>query len=594
VSEEKEQPVLDEQILGKLLEAAYVLQEHNRAMQKLGLNLELQRERLNERAPLPVAASPPILKSSPQPPAAQDDYTFTLAQIVETQRLIQVRRLGLDEAVALVAERVASITRASGAGIGILDRKKVRYLAGVGDLALPARTEVAMEKALCVACIRTGQVIRCADVNPEFLLDAEECHRRGIASIIAVPVYHDGGIAGGLEVYYPNTQAFTEQDVHSCQLMAGLVTEALARDEELNSKKSLAAERAVMLETVEKLKANPSAPVKTATKKASPRKARASSVSSTLIFACRKCGHNLVGEERFCGKCGTPRNADSAPPGKTTPAWRLDESTPSGSSANRSAMAAGAHASSVGTLPEKASVNPVQDVLEFLTPVAMTPETEVEDIAAPELTAAPEGIHEVDLDANVASPLSNDGEISAEEIDTNEIHDDDFSPQTALVTTNNAVAWTSAANAREFLEQLAASDHPGSLVRFWKARRADVYLAIAVIVVAVVIRWGIWSNHPVAATGTPTTNATSHGKAPAPDNELSFFDKMLVSLGLADPPAAPEYKGNPDTKVWVDLHTALYYCPGTDLYGKTAKGKFATQRDAQLDQFEPAYRKACD
>jgi hypothetical protein len=98
----------------------------------------------------------------------------------------------------------------------------------------------------------------------------------------------------------------------------------------------------------------------------------------------------------------------------------------------------------------------------------------------------------------------------------------------------------------------------------------------------------------VGATANPASSASAHHKAPAPDDDLSFFDRMLVSLGLADPPSTPEYKGNPDTKVWVDLHTALYYCPGADLYGKTAKGKFATQKDAQLDQFEPASRKTCD
>jgi hypothetical protein len=68
----------------------------------------------------------------------------------------------------------------------------------------------------------------------------------------------------------------------------------------------------------------------------------------------------------------------------------------------------------------------------------------------------------------------------------------------------------------------------------------------------------------------------------------------LISLGLAEAPEAPEYKGNPATQVWVDLQTALYYCPGSDLYGKTIKGKFTSQRDALLDQFEPADRKGCD
>jgi GAF domain-containing protein len=599
VSEEKEKPVLDEQMLGKLLEAAYVLQEHNRAMQKLGLNLERQRERLNEQAPHPPVARPPLIKNSSESAPAPDDYTFTLAQIVETQRLIQVRRLDLEEAIAMVAERVASIASASGAGIGILERKKVRYRAGVGDLALPAGTEVAMEKALCVACIRTGQVIRCTDVNPEFLLDAEECHRRGIASIIAVPVYHDGGIAGGLEVYYPHTNAFTEQDVHTCQLMAGLVTEALAREEEQVSKNALAAERALMLETADKLKLKPSVPDSGA---APVRKKRTAGASSLPIFACLKCGHDLVGEEQFCGRCGTPRGEEGGQlRGRTSPARRPVEGVPAPApadtsvsapvrppvspSVNRSAKTAGANASTSGVLPRDISAKPQEaGINEFLTPLAITHD---------EVGGAPEA----EVVSNLPAPRETGQVVAESDLATEgmvELPDADLeSSEMALVKTSTAVAWTSAANAREFLEQLAVSDHPNSLAHFWKARRADVYLAIAVVLMIGVIRWGIWSNHSVGATGSPTNASAAHRKA-APDSDLSFFDRMLISLGLAEPPPTPEYKGNPDTEVWVDLHTALYYCPGTDLYGKTAKGKFATQRDAQLDQFEPAYRKACD
>ena len=50
--------------------------------------------------------------------------------------------------------------------------------------------------------------------------------------------------------------------------------------------------------------------------------------------------------------------------------------------------------------------------------------------------------------------------------------------------------------------------------------------------------------------------------------------------------------GNPDTQVWVDVHTALYYCPGGDLYGKTADGK-CSRTGCQQDQFQPAKGKAC-
>ena len=78
-----------------------------------------------------------------------------------------------------------------------------------------------------------------------------------------------------------------------------------------------------------------------------------------------------------------------------------------------------------------------------------------------------------------------------------------------------------------------------------------------------------------------------------PDQKLPGMDKLFVRLRLKKLPT-PVYDGNPDTKVWIDLRTALYYCPGADFYGKTRKGKFARQRDAQQDHFEPASRKACN
>jgi hypothetical protein len=163
---------------------------------------------------------------------------------------------------------------------------------------------------------------------------------------------------------------------------------------------------------------------------------------------------------------------------------------------------------------------------------------------------------------------------------------------TTLAKPEHTAAWSSAATARAFLEQLAAAKDPGAWTEFWNHRRGDIYLAIAVILVLGVIRWGIWSGHSVSATANPATS-TAHHKA-APDADLPLFDRILVKLGLAEAPESPEYRGNPHTQVWVDLHTALYYCPGADLYGKTPKGRFSSQRDAQLDQFEPAYRRACD
>jgi DNA-binding NarL/FixJ family response regulator len=77
------------------------------------------------------------------------------------------------------------------------------------------------------------------------------------------------------------------------------------------------------------------------------------------------------------------------------------------------------------------------------------------------------------------------------------------------------------------------------------------------------------------------------------DSSREMIDKWIVRAGLKSPPPRT-YDGNPDTKVWIDLHTALYYCPGSPFYGKTIKGRYAKQREAQASQFESASRKPCD
>ena len=71
-----------------------------------------------------------------------------------------------------------------------------------------------------------------------------------------------------------------------------------------------------------------------------------------------------------------------------------------------------------------------------------------------------------------------------------------------------------------------------------------------------------------------------------------LIDRSLKSLGLK-PPASQASNGNPDTKVWIDLRTALYYCPGEPQYAKHPNGRLARQIDAELDHFEPASRKPC-
>ncbi len=115
----------------------------------------------------------------------------------------------------------------------------------------------------------------------------------------------------------------------------------------------------------------------------------------------------------------------------------------------------------------------------------------------------------------------------------------------------------------------------------WLAKhRGDVAIAIsAALLFFALIGWD--SHQPNLA------------QAQSPVESLTLGERILLRLGLAELQPVRKEIGNPKAQVWIDRHTALYYCSGAELYGKTEGGEMTTQRDAQLNSFEPAAGNYC-
>jgi GAF domain-containing protein len=615
VSEKENKPVLDQQAFEKLLEAAYVLQQHSRQVREQQDRTELHGERPREKE-LADAPEPPSESASAET-ARPADYTLTLSQIVEAQRQIQVRHLEPDKAMAVLAEKLVCITHASGAGIGILEGKIIRYRATAGEPALKVGTEVTLNAAVCAASVRTGQVIRSEDVNSEILFDPESCRQRGILSLLAVPIYHDGDVVGAIELYFGKLRGYAEQDVHTCQLMAGLVTEALRRNAEQTLKKSVAEERSSMLAAIEKLQ--PSLAALAADFSANGSKNH-DAPPQPETHVCWKCGGKMLAQEQFCGTCGAARVSDidtSSVQSKVASAWYKQQAAEqsaetSHAAANRETSLLQDHCGQeedharqeeVAGLPNMFSAIEHSLPESELLPALPDPWSDGKDLSAPDSIAASTEPAAVLLPKpEVLLPKPEDDPYLDEE---------SLTPADALSNSHSDhQAWSSAAKTRNYLEKLAETKSASGLIDFWRLHRGDFYLALALILVVVIIRWGLLPNrsvattakHPTQVSGGTNQQNTDHqsndhqnnDQQVAPEAELSTLDKLLIKLGLAEAPEPPQPKGNPDAQVWVDLHTALYYCSGSDLYGKTPKGRMTTQRDAQLDQFEPANRKPCE
>jgi len=544
-------PVLDEATFQKLLAAAYVLQEHH-----------------DQTKP----ATPAETKAEN---SDTDSDTSILAQIVETQHEIQSNHLDLDGTTSVVMERIVRITGAQGAAIGILEEGMLHYRAARGVLIGQVGKTVRPEAALSSSTLLHDMILRCPDAGTDFRVNPEIAKRLGIASFISVPVLHNGKTGGALELAFAKPDAFHDQDVRTCQLMAGLVTETLTHTAEEEWRKGVAAERASMLEVLEKIKPQLARLANSPDSALALSKNQSEAAESLLAEApCQNCGNELAAGEVFCGSCGASR---AAVPGtdlqsKWATLWNLKQAT-----------------EGVSALPEEAA-----DSVGQQSSALGAEETS---------TDGPEADNSLTQQSSGSSALETGNDSLASSGDKADGLTAPEPTEDALVPVS-----TNKIEPRVWLRSIAVSPPAVQLRGFWqKARvfarthRGDLALGASFVLFLITIIWAVSVDHSTtsAATGAATppvagAPAKPKRKQPPPAPKLSFFEELLVNMGLAEPPPAPSYTGNPNIPVWVDVHTALYYCPGTDLYGKTPQGKIASQRDAQQDQFEPASRKVCD
>jgi GAF domain-containing protein len=577
-------PLLDEASFQQLLSAAFVLQEHNDRLRAKGIHA---------------------------------DFADNLSAIVETQKLIQTLQLDLAAAAELVAERVQKITNASGTAIGILEKGELLYRAATGTAARDAGTRIAPDSALSADCLSKGSALNYPDVTPSLHVHADRFRNQNVKAFIAVPVYHSGQVAGVLELRFARANAFRESDLRAAELMAGLLSEAMVTAARMKWKEALASERQSMLEALERIKpqierlGSDSMPGENlVASKTAPLPAKRE--SPRVAETCTSCGSAFFDEsESFCGICGSARPVMPPPPdlpsfvapttdipNKLHAPWLIPygQDTPSNGSAGESVVRAESAFSKQTApviAPETLSA-PVTATAQNVIDSHPLPAAEAE--SNPVTTNVPALISAVNLPSPEFGDQVFGQQVPAPGSDSLRIVPADPTPVDLMATPTGIEPspWGSARKTQQWLEAVKTQHGPRAewLAQQWQRRRANIYVVVAAIILLLVITG--WGFRPAGTTTAGNAAPATQGQPETPPQpQLTLFEKLLVSLGLAEAPAPPVYMGNPDTQVWVDVHTALYYCPGSDLYSKTADGKFSSQKDAQQDQFEPANRKAC-
>lgn len=468
------------------------------------------------------------------------DAAWIFSQIAETETLVRRGNLDYAQAARLVGERLCNMTGAVSVSVCLVKDDSMECVVESGVGARKPGCSIAAGSIAATERLKNGRQFQSLDVQGDVRLDTELCRELGVRSLLAVPIQRSGETAGLIEVRWGLSNALHECDVRTCRLMTNLLAEMLGRENPVTVGSSQA-EPAVQRAEEPRLPW-PDAALSAHT--AAGKEPSSESAQQDLASQCRVCGRPFSADEVFCGKCSMPRVAASASSdglqSKWASMWFMQQAQ--------------------DTLQERRTA-----ISKFSLPsVASPPATVRFDSSATAERIAPSR-------ANVSTnyvPSSAEPDPLFAEVSPPAPHDArlrilEEEPPTAEQSSSQS--WSSIF---ERLRRLLS-------LRIRISQRTGALALFSMIAVLLLATWLSWAARPAS--------------------QLTWFESLLVDLGLAEvqPRQAPVYAGSPDVRVWEDVHTALYYCPDSDLYGKTPGGRFSTQRRAQEDQFEPATRIAC-
>ena len=173
---------------------------------------------------------------------------------IGAEDLLASEQFVLDEVLGLVAERALAITGADGVAIALAEGDAIICRGSAGIIAPDAGAKLDPQSGFSGACFRTGEIVRCDDVENDPRVDLQACRRLDTRSVVAVPLYGRHTVVGLLEAFSRDAYAFNDSDVRSLSLLAELIVAALKPEEEL---RLMQAARAAVGATLEDVAAKP-------------------------------------------------------------------------------------------------------------------------------------------------------------------------------------------------------------------------------------------------------------------------------------------------------------------------------------------------
>ena len=141
--------------------------------------------------------------------------------------------LALDLVMNEVVQEARLETGATGAAIALSRDGEMVCRATTGANAPELGVRFEMTSGLSGACLQTGMIQQCSDTETDARVNAEDCRRLGVRSMMVLPLGDGKDPFGILEVFSSSPNAFNDRNVDTLQVLARRVAENKRRADEV-------------------------------------------------------------------------------------------------------------------------------------------------------------------------------------------------------------------------------------------------------------------------------------------------------------------------------------------------------------------------
>jgi diguanylate cyclase len=152
-----------------------------------------------------------------------------LLAIIETQTQIAASDLDLVRTMEVITERSRQLTDASAAVLEVPDGEEMVYEVAAGEATPHLGMRLDRANSLSGRCVAENRVLCSHDTAEDPRVNTEVCRKVEAASMICVPLIHDGETVGVLKVYANRPNSFDDHDIEALELLANLVAARMSQ-----------------------------------------------------------------------------------------------------------------------------------------------------------------------------------------------------------------------------------------------------------------------------------------------------------------------------------------------------------------------------